>query len=204
MEAVGLFLACADAAVNILKSVKRRVDANKRLKSLVNEAIELVRDMESTVSMLLKVSNSTATIAHVFNVNLQQFELIKAELAHLRRKLANENRLKRFIRAPSSADQLESIVRRLATLKRHVELCAMTANSHSEVDWRFGGGNSVASSSRSSSISSRKKLQIVTPEKARFALPPLIPQSPARPIPSRLVRSPVVRRSKSAPFNLAR
>ncbi len=208
MEAVGLFLACADAAVQILKSVKRRVDANKRLKGLVSEAIALVRDMENTVSLLFDTSNTTVSFAHVFKTSLQEFELIKAELAQLRRKLANDSCLKRFIRAPASAEQLESIVRRLATLKRHVELCAMTAESQAPAHRRHSGSSASSSysshSSRSSSASSRRKLQMVTPEKVRVGLPPMMPQLATRAIPPYLLRQPVVRRSKSVPYNVPR
>ncbi len=122
MAALGLFL-------TFLNSIKRRVDASKQQKGLVSEGIVLKREMENMTSLLFDATNTTAVFSHVLNTNLQEFKRIEAELAHLRRKLINENRLKRFIRAPTRTEQLLSIVWRLSTVKRHVELFAITAES---------------------------------------------------------------------------
>ena len=202
---VGLFLACLDLVVQVLKSVKRRMDANKRLKELVSEAIALMLDMENMMILHFDATNTTTEFTKVLETNLHDFELIKAELAHLLNKLANKTRLKRIIKARACVEKLEPIVYRLSTVKRHIELCAMTAEPQGPED-RWYDGSATSSSrrsqcSRSSSSSSSRNLQVGSLEKVRVELSTVKPQLVSHAIPPHPLRWLAVRRSKSVPYN---
>ncbi len=65
------------------------------------EAAVLVSEMESMMSLLVGATNTMPVFTHVLNANQQDFKQVEAELAHLRRKLADDSRLKRVFRAPT-------------------------------------------------------------------------------------------------------
>ena len=118
--------------VGFFNSAKRQVNASRQLKRQVSEATMLLCEIENMMSLLFDAANTTVVFTHVLQTNLRDFERIEAELAHVRFQLAYNGRLQRFIEAPTSTEQLSSIVCRLLKLKHHVELCAIIAelNGH--------------------------------------------------------------------------
>ncbi len=116
-------------ASNIPEFSEAASGASKRLEELEREATVPVSEMENMMSLLFNATHTTAVFTHVLNTNLQEFKRIEAELVLLSRKRAEDSCLKLLVRAPTRIERMQSIVRRLSMLRRHVELFVITAES---------------------------------------------------------------------------
>lgn len=137
MEAVGLFLACADAATQILILLNRRCNSNKRVENLMKDASGKVLSIRATVETFTSSVRTSPQFSSVMSKYFQEFEKVKRDLDSLKRKMRRSPNLTKFLTSDDTITELTAIVAQLTKLDMQMETIGLLAVTEESTNTRL-------------------------------------------------------------------